>query len=183
MGDQESPNEYFSRGYIIAMKMREMGVHKTDLTDLETNRHILRGLSSRCELVKLVPEMRDSLTRADLERMVLESDHEMERKGRKEEQGADRRVTGGDNGSKDDGTGGKDGRMEDLGCSNSIRNNSSRSNSSSSSSSNNNSSGSSMKWPGVVTANSSGNRDGASPAMVAVLEEISDGKAKGGPAG
>ncbi|CAN0487479.1 unnamed protein product, partial [Laminaria digitata] len=43
MSDKESPNEYFSRAYLIVMKMREMGVRKTAL---ETNRHILRGLSS-----------------------------------------------------------------------------------------------------------------------------------------
>ncbi|CAN0405900.1 unnamed protein product, partial [Scytosiphon promiscuus] len=30
MGEQESPNEYFSRAYLIVMKMREMGVQKTD---------------------------------------------------------------------------------------------------------------------------------------------------------
>ncbi|CAN0583651.1 unnamed protein product, partial [Laminaria digitata] len=48
MSDKESPNECFSRAYLIVMKMREMGVHKTAL---ETNRHILRCLSSKYELV------------------------------------------------------------------------------------------------------------------------------------
>ena len=100
------------------MKMREMGVHKTAL---ETNRHILRCLLSKYELVKLVLMMRDSLTRVDLERMVLESYHEMEpKKGGKEEQGtsahaliatdADRGVTGGDDGGKDGGWNRRKGR-------------------------------------------------------------------------
>ena len=47
MGDQESPNEYYSRAYLSVMKMREMGIPKTDI---ETNRHILRCLSSKYEL-------------------------------------------------------------------------------------------------------------------------------------
>ena len=75
MSDEESSNEYFSRAYLIVMKMREMGVHKTAL---ETNRHTLRCLLSKYELVKLVLIMCDSLTRVDL---VLESyHHEIERK-------------------------------------------------------------------------------------------------------
>ena len=57
-GDQESPNEYFSRAYLIVMKMREMGIQKTYL---ETNRHILRCLSSKYELCLLYtsPSPRD----------------------------------------------------------------------------------------------------------------------------
>ena len=51
-----------------------MGVHKTAL---ETNPHILRCFSSKYGLVKLVLMMRESLTVVDLERMVLESYHEM----------------------------------------------------------------------------------------------------------
>ena len=120
MSDKESPNKYFfSRAYLIVMKMREMGVQKMAL---ETNRHIiLRYLSSKYELVKLVLMMRNSLTRADLERMVLESYQEMERKkGGKGEQGAsahaliatnaDREVTGGDDGGKDGGRNRRKGR-------------------------------------------------------------------------
>ena len=95
-----------------------MGLHKTAL---EANRHILRCLSSKYELVKIVLMMRDSLTRADLERMVLESYHEIERKkGGKEEQGAsthaliatdaDRGVEGGDDGGKDEGRNRRKGR-------------------------------------------------------------------------
>ena len=86
MSDKECRNEYFSRAYLIVMKVRKMGVHKTAL---ERNRHILRFLSSKYELLKLVLMMRDFLTRVDLERMVLEFCHEMGRKkGGKEEQGA-----------------------------------------------------------------------------------------------
>ena len=110
MGDQESPNEYFSRAYLIIMKIREMGIPKTNL---ETNRHIRRCLSSKYGLVKLVPMTRDSLTRAGLERMVVETFHEMERKKRgKEEHGASVHAlvaSGADRGATDGGDGGKDG--------------------------------------------------------------------------
>lgn len=40
-----------------------MGVHKTEVG---TNRRILRCLSSKCELVKLVLMVRDPSTRADV---------------------------------------------------------------------------------------------------------------------
>ena len=105
MVDQESADEYFSRAHLIVMKMREMRIPKTNI---ETNCCILRCLSSKHELVELVLMMRDSLTRAFLDRMVLETFHEMEwKKGGKEERwtnshamidSGERVVMGGDDG-------------------------------------------------------------------------------------